>query len=152
MPEEIAINDRCTVPELVDLRLQGESFDTLAVRFGCSKMQIYVYYRDAKERGYDGYEPIKLSSLKRMMSEGTLTLPEIAKKLGVSYKGLRFYIKDRGIERTPTKAKVRHLRERRKSLAWIARFYGLSYGTFKSWCRQNVPELFSREELEDEAV
>lgn len=122
-----------SVVDFVDHRCAGDSFDQLAGRYSVTKSILYGFYKKFKERNFDGYDPYDKARVKMLLNKKELTIPEIAQRMGMCYKGMRNYLEDHDLDRVPKKEDIlKMVNEDKRSLAWIGRYYGQSYPTFKT--------------------
>lgn len=136
--------DRIPVKTLVDLRLEGNSFSQMALRFDSPEINkniIYQYYMQKAVSGFDGYEPLSVKRLRRLLSYSYLTIEDIANMEGVSYRGLINYMHDYGIARRIDDDGLFLLAKMKKSKRFVARFYGVSTSTIDKYLSRNHLEL-----------
>ena len=129
------------IKHLVDARIDGKSFDTIAEIYGFTKMVIYSYY-NSYATDFDGYDPLSKERVEARLKDRTVTLPEIADSFGISPAGLRNYILDRQISaRTPHVTHVRWMIQHGYSVNNIARYYGVSHCAMSSWLDRHNLEV-----------
>lgn len=129
--------------ELVDYRLNGRSFDDIALFYGTTKMIIYGYYERAAgaEHEYQGYEPIKLNQLIPDLEDDDMSFRMVARKHRLSRRGLMNYIKDRNIDYEISRMRIKEMLDEGLPKKQIAEITGMSYNTFLKRCDELGIEL-----------
>ena len=136
--------DRIPVKTLVDLRLEGYSFSQMAEQFNSreiSKNILYQHYMQKSADGFDGYEPLSVRRLRKLLSDSYLTVEDIAKMEDVSYRGLVNYMHDYGIIRKIDDEELCLLAKMKKSKRFVARYYGVSTSTIDKYLIRNHLDL-----------
>ena len=136
--------DRISIKQLVDLRLEGYSFSQLAEHFNSSEINkniVYQYYMQKSAEDFDGYEPLSVRYLRKLLSDSYLTVEDIAKMEDVSYRGLVNYMHDYGIIRRIDDEELNLLAKMGKSKRFVARYYGVSTSTIDKYLIRNHLDL-----------
>ena len=116
------------VREIVDMRLQGMSFDKIAEAFGVKKIQIYGYYRESAEDGFGGYMPkVSLPLLRNLLADRNKSMKDIALALGLPLSGLRNFMEDYGIAgRVMDRKTISGMIGNGKTVRQIGAYYGIT--------------------------
>ena len=147
--------------ELVDYRCQGYSFDQMVEHYNhmleksaafkeragnikFTKIMIYGLYQKMKARNFDGYVPeyVNMERLDTLLKDKSLTLSEVAQRIGLNQRGLLFFMEDRGIDRKIRIPTVKRFRAEGRSIDWICDFYGISRPTFMEKMKKAGVDLF----------
>lgn len=121
---------------LIDLRLQGLSFSTIADRLHITKSSVYHVYKKYKSAHYDGYCPVSLDAVRQgLNSDAPFT--KIAYQLDLSVEGLRNLITDYDIEDRLTVEKARAVMDNAPSFIYIADYFGVHRNTLLKFMKEN---------------
>lgn len=126
-----------TCKEMVDLRIQGMSFEDIAQRIHLSKQQTYLTFLHYKANKFEGYEPIATRYLKKQLKTN-LTLVQLSRNYRLNVQGLKNYAEDRSIMRVMTVEKIEELYlEANFSLGQICDYYGNTRFTLRKFMIDN---------------